>query len=84
MESYHVTVYAGSGSLLRYVNLDFKEYTEFDVQAKAGNMEYIFTYGEDIVSDNGVKLKFEIYGIRHAANGTEQQSSSSKQIIAVK
>ncbi len=84
VESYHITVYAGSGSLLRYVNLDFKEYTEFDVEAKPGSMEYIFNYGQDIVSDNGVKLKFEIYGIRHAANGTEQQSSSSKQIIAVK
>ena len=84
VESYHVTVYAGSGSLLRYVNLDFKQYSEFDVQAKAGNMEYIFTYGEDIVSDNGVKLKFEIYGVRHTAKGAEQQSSSSKQIIAVK
>ena len=81
VESYHITVYSGSGSLLRYVNLDFNKYREFDVQAKDGDMEYIFTYGKDVVSENGVKLKFEIYGVKHAANGEEQKSAVSSQII---
>lgn len=83
-ESYHVVVYAGSGSLLRFVNLDYKKYTEFDVQAKPGDMEYVFTYQDSIDPENGVRLKFEIYGIRHAADGKEQKSATSTQTIVLK
>ena len=84
VESYHVTVSAGSGSLLRFVNLDYKKYAEFDVQAKPGNMEYTFTYKDSVDPETGVKLKFEIYGIRHAANGKEQKSATSTQTIVLK
>ena len=84
VESYHVIVSAGSGSLLRFVNLDFNKYTEFDVPAKTGDIEYIFTYNDPIDPDNGVKLKFEIYGVRHAANGTEQKSATTKQVVIVR
>ena len=84
VESYHITVYAGDGSLLRFVNLDFKKYKEFDVTSKPGQMEYTFTCGNDILSPDGVKLRFEIYGIRHAANGTEQRSSVTRETIVIK
>ncbi len=84
IESYHVTVYAGSGSLLRFINLDYKKYSEFDVKANPGNMEYTFTYRDSIDPENGVRLKFEIYGVRHAANGKEQKSATTKQTIVLK
>lgn len=84
VESYHVLVSAGSGSLLRLVNLDFNKYAEFDVPAKAGDMEYVFTYKDPIDPENGVKLKFEIYGVRYAANGEEQKSATTKQIVVAK
>ena len=84
IESYHVTVYAGSGSLLRFVNLDYNKYSEFDVQAKSGDMEYIFTYQDSIDPENGVRLKFEIYGVRHTANGEEQKSATTTQAIVLK
>lgn len=82
VESYHIVVSAGSGSLLRFVNLDYKLYTEFDVPAKAGSMdmEYLFTYKEPI-PESGVRLKFEIYGVRRAANGAEQKSATTRQTI---
>ena len=84
IESYHVTVYAGSGSLLRFVNLDYKKYSEFDVQAKPGDMEYTFTYQDSIDPENGVRLKFEIYGVRYTAKGEEQKSATSTQTIVLK
>ena len=84
VNSYHVTVYAGSGSLLRFVNLDYKKYKEFDVACKPGKMEYTFTYDENIDSKDGVKLKFEIYATRKTEKGAEQKSTTSKQTITVK
>ncbi|MBR1456583.1 MAG: hypothetical protein IJ594_05430 [Oscillospiraceae bacterium] len=84
IDSYHITVYAGSGSLLRFVNLDYKKYKEFDVPAKAGNMDYTFRYDQNTDLETGVKLKIEIYGVRTAANGSEQRSSTSVQTILLK
>jgi len=83
VESYHIIVYAGSGSLLRYVNLDYKKYTEIDVSAGEGEMEHIFHYDNSLAADSGIKLKFEIYGLRHAADGSEQRSAASTQTIRV-
>lgn len=82
VESYHFTVYSGSGSVLRYINLDFNKYKEFDVTANSPQMQYTFSYGDDAVTDSGVKLKFEVFGIRHAENGSIQQSATSSQIIS--
>lgn len=84
IESYHVTVYVGSGSLLRFVNLDYKKFTEFDVPAKSGSMDYTFRYDQPVETEDGVKLKFEIYGVRHATNGAEQKSSTSAQTVILK
>ena len=84
IESYHVAVSAGSGSLLRFVNLDYKKYSEFDIEAQPGQMEYVFTYEDEIDPEAGVKLKFEVYGVRHAADGTEQKSAETAQTIVIK
>ena len=84
VESYHIIAYAGSGSLLRYVNLDFKKYGEYDVSVSGDKVTYTFTYREDAVSDNGARFRFEIYGLRHDAGGAEQHSTSSKQTVVVK
>lgn len=81
VESYHITVSVGSGSLLRYVNLDFKKYLETEVPVGGETMEYIFRYPETVDSEDGVKIRFEVYGIRHTADNTEQTSSTSKQMI---
>ena len=85
IESYHITVYKGdSGSLLRFIDMDFDKYTEFDVDSVEGAMEYTYIYDEDIDPDDGIKLKFEIFGIRHDLSGKEQVSSSSSQIVNLK
>ena len=85
VEVYHITVYAGNNdSLLRYVDLDYSKYTELDLPVERSDMEYIFTYSDEYNSENGQKLKFEIYGVRHSANGTEQKSATSTQIITIK
>ncbi len=84
IESYHIVVSVGSGSLLRFVNLDYKQYTEFDVQASPGDMEYTFTYEGSIEQESGIKLKFELYGIRYTADGTEQKTATTTQTIVVK
>ena len=84
IKNYHITVSAGSGSLLRYVNLDFKKYKEFDIPAKQGKMEYEFTYDQSIDAENGTKLKFEIYGSRETDKGEIQKSATSSQTIVLK
>lgn len=85
IESYHVVVSTGdNASLLRFVDLDYSKYTEFDVSATEGDMEYIFTYDKDIDPENGVKMKFEVYGLRHTASGGEQKSATSAKTIVVK
>ena len=85
VENYHITVYAGnSDSLLRFVDMDYKQFGEIDVTAAEGAMEYIYTYTGEYNAEVGQKLKFEIYGIRHAADGAEQRSASSAQVITIK
>ncbi len=84
VESYHITVSAGSGSLLRFVNLDYKVYEEFDLAATAGEMSHTYIYDLPIDPKNGTSLKFEMYGIRHAADGSEQKSASASKTITLK
>lgn len=85
IESYHITVLTGdNNSLLRFVDLDYTKYTEFDIPAETGHMEYVFTYDKDIDPDVGVKMKIEIYGIRHTANGSEQKSAISSKTLIIK
>lgn len=84
VENYRITVYAGnSDSLLRFVDLDFSEYTKAEVPASVGPMEYLFHYPDEINAETGLKLKFEICGVRHAQSGEEQTSSLSSQIITM-
>ena len=85
IERYHITVYTGdNNSLLRFVDMDYSKYAEFDVDAVEGNMEYIYTYDKDIDPVNGIKMKYEIYGIRHTGSGAEQKSAVSASTIVVK
>ena len=84
VDKYHITVFAGDGSLLRFVNLDYKKHEEFDVDARPGDMKYTYTYDQPADSENGVNLKFEIYSIRYAADGTEQKSAASAQTVLIK
>lgn len=82
---YHITVSVGdSGSLLRFVNLDYSQYLELDIPASSGQMEYVFTYDGKTDPESEVKLKFEIYGVRLAENGREQKSAVSSQTIKMK
>ena len=84
VSSYHITAYRGdSDSLLRFVQLDFSKHEEMDVPAAAGDMEATFIYDGEIDQEMGVRLKFEIYGIRHAQDGTEQQTASSSQMMTL-
>lgn len=84
VDTYHITVYAGSGSLLRFVNLDYEKIAEFDVPAEDGETEFIYTYPDRIDPENGVKLKFEVYGIHHVPGGADQHSSTSQQTVTLK
>ncbi len=85
IERYHITVLRGdNNSLLRFIDLDYSKYTEFDVSAVQGDMEYIYIYDDSIDSVNGTKLKFEIYGIRRTTTGGEQRSATSSKTIILK
>ena len=84
VESYHITVYAGdSESLLRFVDLDYKEYAKIELPAATGEMEHVFVYKDEIDPAAGVKLKFEIYGVRHSASGEEQKTAVSVQTLTI-
>lgn len=84
VDSYHITVSAGSGNLLRFINLDYKKIAEFDVPATPGSMEFTYTYPDVVDPETGVKLKFEIYGVHHVAGKEDQKSSTSNQSIVLK
>ena len=85
VEKYHITVSTGdSSSLLRFVDLDYSKYAEFDVDAIESDMEYVFVYDKEIDQENGLKMKFEIFGLRHTASGEEQKSATSTKTILLK
>ena len=105
IEQYHITVYTGdNNSILRFVDLDYSKYAEFDIEASEGDMEYIYEYDKDVDPENGLdinivvpglidtkidmgnglKMKFEIYGLRHTDSEAEQKSATSSQAIILK
>ena len=83
VEDYHITVSVGSGSILRFVNLDYKKHEEIDVKAKNGTMEYIYQYDPGIGSENEINFKFDIYGSRSTADNSQQKSASTSKTITV-
>lgn len=81
VETYHLSVYAGNNdSLLRYIGMDYELREERDITATAGEMSYTFNLrdGEEI-PDEGLRFRFELYGLRHAENGSEQKTAVSKE-----
>lgn len=81
---YRITIFKGDNtSLLRFVNMDFTEFTSFEIEAENGEMEYIFTYDGEIDPTNGEKFKFEIYGLHTATDGSKQTTSTTTQIITM-
>ena len=62
----------------------YKKFKEFDIACKPGNMEYTFTYDQNIDPENGTKLKFEIFATRKTEKGAEQKSATSAQTIILK
>ena len=85
IEKYHITVSTGdTTSLLRFVDLDYSKYAEFDVEATEGEMKYIYHYDKEVDTENGLKIKFEIYGLRHSESGEEQRSAVSVQSLVMK
>lgn len=84
IETYHVTVYRGDNeSLLRFIDMDYAKYEEYDIPAVIGEMEHVFTYNEEIDNSKGVKFKFEVYGIRYTANSEEQRTALSSQSLTL-
>lgn len=84
VESYHITVSKGDNeSLLRFIDLDYSKYAEYDLPAVAGEMEHLFTYEDEINPETGMKFKFEIYGIRHTGSGDEQKTAASSKSLTI-
>ncbi len=85
VEKYHITVYKGdNNSLLRFVDMDFSKHAEFDIDTTGAEMIYLYTYDGDVDPENGLKMKFEIYGIHLATSGGEQKSSVSSKTLMIK
>lgn len=83
--SYHVTVYKGdNASLLRYVNLDYTKYAEYDIPVDAETMDFVFAYEGEVDSVDGERLKFEVYGVRIAANGDEQRTAMTTKAFVIR
>lgn len=81
IDKYHIDIFRGNNeSLLRFVDMDYSKYKEYNIEATEGEMEFVFTYDEAIDPENGIKLKFEIYGIRNAS-GEQKSATSSKTIV---
>lgn len=84
IDYYHFNVYVSSdNAFFRFVDLDYKPYSEFTVSADNSVMEYLFTYETEQIPETGVKLKFEVCGIHIAADGTEQKTATTNQTIVL-
>ena len=84
-DSYRISIYAGdSGSLLRFVDMDFKKQEEINVASVVGPMEYLYSWKGDISTENGTKLKFEICGVHLTSDGKEQLTESTSQTLTLK
>jgi len=85
IESYHISAYKGDNhSFLRFVNLDYSLYAEFDIPAAPGSMNFDFAYDGEIDPAVGERFKFEICGVRHTAENEEQKSAVSVQSIVIR
>ena len=74
---------ASNNALLRFVDLDYKPYSEFTIPADNSDIEHLFTYESERIPEAGIKLKFEIYGIHVAADGQEQKTAVTNQSITL-
>lgn len=84
IEKYHLSVFAGdNNSLLHFVDLDYKKLSEEDIISAAGPMEYLYTYDGTSDNDAAIRLKFELYGIRHTQSGDEQKSAVSSVTVVL-
>ena len=85
VETYHITVYKGDNeSLLRFVNLDYAVYEEYDIPAENTEMEYVFKYDGEISEEVGERFRFEIYGVHHTSTGEEQKTALTRQLLTMK
>ena len=89
VEKYHLSVYAGDNeSLLRYIGMDYSLREEHDFPAATGETkemtwQFRLKAGETIPED-GLRLRFELYGIRRTENGAEQQTGVTKESLTIK
>ena len=82
--SYHISVYAGdNASLLRFVDMDYSLCAEIDIENNTPQILFEYNYDEEIDPEKGVKLKFEVYGVRYAADGHEQRTSVAEDEITL-
>jgi hypothetical protein len=71
IEAYRITVYQGDKkSLLKYTNMDFTKTDEAELDACGTTMEYVYP-----IPDGSSRFKFEVTGIRHTEDGSEQKST---------
>lgn len=83
IECYHVTVYLGNNeSVLRFANLDYNKYSECNVQVEGDIIEYRFEH--EVTVNTEERIKFEVYGIHYAEDGTEQKSAVATQLMVLK
>ena len=85
IESYHFVVYTtDNSSLLRFVDQNYKAYTEFDLPVTADTqMEYMLNFDKDSGITGDSKVKVEVYGVRHAADGREQRTTSTTSVFSI-
>lgn len=62
---------------MRYVNLDYKKYTELDIEDFEDNVEFSLSFDDGSQFESGDRLRFEVYGISYTADGEEQKTSTT-------
>lgn len=78
-----MTVYLGNNeSVLRFANLDYNKYSECNVQVEGDIIEYRFEH--EVTVNTEERIKFEVYGIHYAEDGTEQKSAVATQLMVLK
>lgn len=77
IDAYLITVYEGDAkSLLKYANMDFVKKQETELTSTGDTMEFLYACPENVT-----RLKFEVVGTRHAADGSVQKSAVSTEIV---
>lgn len=85
IDTYYVRVsVSDSASLLRYVNMAYKEYRYYVLPVQQEDLSLAVVYEGTMEAGEEVKLKIEVWGGKHSQSGAEMLTKTAVETLALK